>query len=137
MDLMSVAQELISQKLGSDIDSDAIAKGLKSLFGDENGGLDMSSIMASLGGSGDLTAALGSWLGSGENMPISAETVSSMFNSDQIAGFASNLGLDAGSATSLLADVIPGMVDASSNEGGLLDSLGGAEGALDMAKKFF
>lgn len=137
MDLMSVAQGLIGDKLGGDVSNDMIATALKSLFGDGSGGLDMSSIMSTIGGNGDLTAALGSWLGDGENMPISAQTVSSMFSSDQISGFASNLGLDAGSATSLLADVIPGIVDASSSEGGLLDSLGGTEGALDMAKKFF
>jgi len=137
MDIMSVAQQLISQKLGSDIDGDAITEGLQSLLGGESGGLDISNLVTSMGANGALGDILGSWLGDGENMPIDVNTITEMFSGDQIANFASKLGLDDGSASSLLAEVVPNMVDQSSSGGSLLDSIGGLEGAFSMAKKFF
>jgi len=137
MDIISIAQQLISQKLGSDIDSDAITSGLQSLFGGNNGSIDISNLVSSMSSNGALGDILGSWLGDGENMPIDANSVSEMFSGDQLAGFASKLGLDSESASSLLADVVPNVVDQSSSGGSLLDSIGGLEGALSMAKKFF
>jgi len=137
MDMMSIAQQLIGEKLGSDVNSDAIANGLQSLLGGESGGLDISSLISSMSGSGALSDVLGSWLGDGENAPIDAGAISEMFSGDQLAGFASKLGLDGDTASSLLADVVPNMVDQSSSGGSLLDSVGGMEGALSMAKKFF
>ena len=137
MDLMNIAQQLISQKLGTNVDTNVIAGALESLLGGENGNLDISSLVSSMGASGALGSTLSSWLGDGENMPIDTNAVSSMFDSEQLSGFASKLGIDTNSASSLLADVIPNIVDKSSSSGSLLDSLGGAEGALSMAKKFF
>ena len=137
MDLMNIAQELITQKLGSKVDSDMIASGIKSLLGGDSGNLDLSSLMAGLGQNGALIAVVGSWLGDGKNESISPSAISDLFGSDNVAGFASKLGMDTDSASSLLADVVPEMVDKSSSGGSLLDSVGGLDNALDMAKKFF
>lgn len=137
MDLMSIAQQLISQKLGDSVDSDTITSGLQSLLGGENGDLDIASLVAGMSQNGALLGALGSWLGDGENASIDTNAISDMFGSDKVAGFASKLGLDSDSASSLLADVVPNMVDQSSSGGSLLDSVGGLDGAFDMAKKFF
>ncbi len=134
MDMMSIAQQLISQKLGSDVNSDAIAAGLQSLLGGE---LDISTLISSMSSNGALGDILGSWLGDGDNMSIDTNSIKEMFSADQLTGFASKLGLDNDSASSLLADVVPNMVDKSSSGGSLLDSVGGLEGALSMAKKFF
>jgi uncharacterized protein YidB (DUF937 family) len=137
MDLMNIAQQLISQKLGDNVDTNAVSNGLQSLFGGSEGGFDISNLVSSMSQNGGLAEVVGSWLGDGENMPIDSNTVSELFNSDQIGAFASQLGLDSSDASSLLADVVPNIVDQSSSGGNLLDSIGGIDGAMDFAKKFF
>jgi uncharacterized protein YidB (DUF937 family) len=137
MDLMNIAQQLISQKLGDNVDTNAVSNGLQSLFGSSEGGFDIGNLVSSMSQNGGLAEVVGSWLGDGENMPIDSNTVSELFNSDQIGAFASQLGLDSSDASSLLADVVPNIVDQSSSGGNLLDSIGGIDGAMDFAKKFF
>jgi len=51
--------------------------------------------------------------------------------------FAAKLSIDEESATSLISEVVPNIVDSSSSAGSLLDSIGGIEGAMGMLKKFF
>ena len=87
--------------------------------------------------SGELSNVLSSWLGDGANQAISADTISSLFSSDQLAAFAEKAGVDASSAASGLADVIPEIMDKSSSGGSLLDMAGGAEGLLGAAKSLF
>ncbi len=137
MDLMNIAQQLISQKLGDNVDSDAVSNGLQALLGGQNGGLDIGSLVSSMSQNGGLAEVVGSWLGDGDNMPIDSNTVTELFSSDKIGAFASQLGIDSSNASELLADVVPNMVDQSSSGGNLLDSIGGIDGALDFAKKFF
>jgi uncharacterized protein YidB (DUF937 family) len=137
MDLMNLAQQLISQKLGDNVDSNTVSNGIQALFGGSEGGFDISNLVSSMSQDGGLAEVVGSWLGDGDNMPIDSDTVTKMFNSDQIGAFASQLGLDSSDASSLLADVVPNIVDQSSSGGNLLDSIGGIDGAMDFAKKFF
>ena len=137
MDLMSLAQQLITQKLGDNTNTDAISSAIQGLFSNENGDFDISSIVASLSQNGGLASIVSSWLGDGENMPIDADTIASLFGNDKIADFASKLGVDSSSATSLLSDVVPNLVDQASSGENMLDSVGGLDGAFDLAKKFF
>ena len=137
MDLMGIAQQLISKQLGDNVSSDTVQNAIQGLLGGGNGGLDISSIVSNMSQNGGMGEMLSSWLGDGENMPIDASTISSIFGNDKIADFASKLGVDSDNASSLLSDVVPNMVDQSSSGGSLLDSVGGLDGALDLAKKFF
>ena len=145
MDLGSILQMGVSaiQNNSDDattgLDSDALSSALGSLMGDGES-LDMGSLMGALtsGGLGDMAS---SWLGDGENSPISADAITSLFGSEKVAAFASELGLSEESATGALADALPNMVD-SASEGGslasnLLDQVGGVSGLMGMAKKFF
>lgn len=91
---------------------------------------------------GGLADVVGSWIGSGENSPISADQITSLLGSDKISQFASQLGLSQESATSALADALPQVVDQATNEdsslmGDLLAQVGGAEGAMKMVGKLF
>ena len=126
MDFMSIGKEL----LGGEGD---ITSALSGLIGD--GGLD--GIMSSMKDNPQFADMASSWLGDGENLPISTDDLSSLFDSEQIASFASNLGIDSSDAMSKLSEILPSFVDNSSSAGSLLDSIGGLDGAMDMAKKFF
>jgi uncharacterized protein YidB (DUF937 family) len=128
MDFMSIASDL----LGSDSKGD-IAGALSGLMGE--GGLD--SIVNSMKDKPELASMVSSWLGDGENMPISTDELGSLFDSDQISSFASNLGVDSSDAMSKLSELLPSFIDKSSAGGSLLDNIGGLDDAMDMAKKFF
>ncbi len=66
------------------------------------------------GGLGD---AVQSWLGSGENMPISAEQLSSVFGSDKIAEIAQQAGVSTDDISGQLADLLPQAVDKLTPDG--------------------
>lgn len=59
-------------------------------------------------GMGDV---LGSWVGGGQNEPISGDQLTNVLGSDALSGIAAKLGLNPGEAADQLAQVLPGMVD--------------------------
>ena len=52
-----------------------------------------------------------SWVGTGENMPVSSEQVSQALGGDAIAGLAQKLGMDKGQVAGGLAGLLPQVVD--------------------------
>jgi uncharacterized protein YidB (DUF937 family) len=145
MDMSTILQAGISAIQGnsddttSDLDGGLLSGALEKLVG-EGEGLDLSSMVDNLqeGGLGELAS---SWLGDGENAAIDPEEVTSLFGEEKVAEFASELGLDMESAKGAIADALPQMVDNASDGGSLvsslLDHVGGVEGVIDLAKKFF
>jgi len=113
--------------------------------------LDIASIIGALGGSGgfsitDIIAKmqqgglgdiLQSWMGDGNNLPISAEQVTGLFGSDNVSNFASQLGVSESEAVGGLQDALPQIVDKASAGNELLDSIGGLDGVMGMAGKLF
>jgi uncharacterized protein YidB (DUF937 family) len=145
MNLLKVGATLIqndSDKATSGLDIGDITTALSGLLGNSSGsGLDLSSIMSGLAQSG-LSDTVGSWLGSGQNAPISPNEVSNLLGEDKVAQFASQLGISKESAAGALAGILPEMVDkATQNEGSAVDDLlsqvGGAGNALNMLGKMF
>jgi uncharacterized protein YidB (DUF937 family) len=72
-----------------------------------------------------------SWIGSGENQPLSAEHIQAALGSDQLQQLAAQTGLSHGEAASGLADLLPQVIDKLSPGGSLPE--GG--GAMDLLKK--
>ena len=73
-----------------------------------------------LGGLGGLTEKfnqagmgemLGSWIGKGENLPISADQIASVLGSGAIGNIASQLGIDPSQASAQLSQMLPGLID--------------------------
>jgi uncharacterized protein YidB (DUF937 family) len=71
------------------------------------------------GGLGQLTA---SWVGTGENLPISADQLQSVLGSDMVAQFAQSLGLSQGDAANQLSSLLPQVVDRLTPNGQLPDA---------------
>ncbi len=138
MDILKMGAELLGQKLGDQggaAGTDAIQSALASVLGGGEGGLDIGSLVSGLQ-QGGLAELAGSWLGDGENAPISASQLRDVLGSDKIGQLASQLGSDEDSILSGLQDAIPQMVDKSSSGGSLLDAVGGLGGVADLAKGF-
>ncbi len=128
MDLLKMGQELLGDKLG---DAGGIMDALSGLTSGE--GLDIGGITDKLkeGGLGDQVS---SWLGDGENTPVSAEQLTDALGADKMGEMASKLGVDAGSAAETLSQAMPSLFDKMSSGGSLLESVTGGGNPLDMAK---
>ena len=146
MDLMKMGQQLLADKLG-----DKAGGAMDALSGLTGGNLDMGSLMGKLK-DGGLGGQVDSWMGDGENEPVSAEQMKSALSEEELAAAAEKMGCDTDTAAQQLSDAIPGLADKMSGGGSMLDpsalaeklgagglgeKLGGASGLLDMAKGLF
>jgi uncharacterized protein YidB (DUF937 family) len=59
-------------------------------------------------GLGDIVS---SWVGNGENLPISAEQLTSVLGNDTLSGLASQFGVNTNDLAGQLSSVLPGIVD--------------------------
>lgn len=66
------------------------------------------------GGLGDV---IGSWIGRGQNLPISADQLSQVLGSDAISQIAAQLGVSHGEAAQQLSQVLPEAVDRLTPQG--------------------
>jgi uncharacterized protein YidB (DUF937 family) len=146
IDLVKTGAQLIQNNnddATTGLDTGNIAGALVSMLGNnEEGGLDLSTLVSGLANSsesGGLTDIVNSWVGSGENAAISADQVTALLGDEKISEFASQLGISEESAQGALADALPQIVDQATNQeegnsmlGGLLNQVGGVEGAMNM-----
>ncbi|ODU98898.1 MAG: hypothetical protein ABT20_17980 [Rubrivivax sp. SCN 70-15] len=96
-----------------------------------NGGLQDLVAKFEQGGLGHL---IGSWIGSGQNLPISADQLHQVLGSETIAGLAQQLGLSHGDVAAQLSQLLPQVVDKLTPQGavpqGGLGEIGSLLGAL-------
>lgn len=74
----------------------------------QNGGVGGLVEKFQAGGLADVVA---SWVGTGENLPISAEQIQSVLGNEQVAGLAQSLGIDTAQLAQQLAEQLPQLVD--------------------------
>lgn len=76
---------------------------------------------------------VGSWVSTGQNLPISAEQIQSVLGSAQVQALAAKAGIDPQMASAAIAQILPHLVDKATPDGRIPS--GG--GLLDMAMRFF
>jgi uncharacterized protein YidB (DUF937 family) len=119
--------------LGGLLGKDGQHKGLVQAILDSPGGL--GGLLGRLQ-SGGLAGAVGSWIGTGANQPVTGEQVHAALPSDLVSQLAGRAGLDSAQVSSGLAQVLPNLVDKLTPSGslpqgnGLQDALGGLLGSL-------
>lgn len=136
MDLLQTGAQLLSEKLGLQLDPDTVASALSGLLGDGQGNIDLAGLASKMASSGELGSIVSSWLGDGANSGISADSILGLLGEGQVSDFASKLGTDTGTAATGLADVLPQLMDNASSGGSLLDAAGGLGGLMGAAKSF-
>lgn len=83
------------------------------------------------GGMGDV---VNSWVGTGQNMPVSADQISNVLGGDMIANLAKQLGMNQGDIAGQLSQMLPGMVDKLTPNGQIPQGdIGGMGGLGDIA----
>jgi len=143
-DLLKIGASMIqndSQESTTNLSTDLISSALGSLLGSKDGGIDLSSILGNLS-NGNLGEVVASWIGNGENKPIDPEATTELLGEDRIEEFAQKLGVDVETAKNSLSEVLPNLVDKATNEDSslasdLLEKVGGVDGLMDLAGKFF
>jgi uncharacterized protein YidB (DUF937 family) len=66
--------------------------------------------------------AVSSWIGTGENMPVSGEAIVNALGSDKVQQIADKLGISSSQASNSLAALLPGMIDKLTPGGKLPES---------------
>jgi uncharacterized protein YidB (DUF937 family) len=112
---------------------DTIVSSLQELATDSGGKLDLGGIVSNLNAQGLMDIA-DSWLGNGENAPISADAVKNLLGKEKLSQIAAKLDLDEASVANGVTEALPEIIDKSSRDGSLLDV---ADDLLGSFKKFF
>lgn len=60
---------------------------------------------------------IGSWVGTGANQPISPDTLQNVLGSDTVTSLANKAGVDPSTASNLLAQVLPHLVNHATPDG--------------------
>jgi uncharacterized protein YidB (DUF937 family) len=148
-DIVKMGTEMFQNKLGDQaegVDSSSVTDALSGLLSNESGDFDLGSIVSNAMSGDGIGSIVSSWLGDGENEAIDAGGLTSLFGEEKISEFASKLGVDTDTAMSGLSDVIPNMIDKSSEGGNMIGSLlgnvmdsagGSAGGIMGMIMKLF
>jgi uncharacterized protein YidB (DUF937 family) len=112
---------------------DTIVSSLQELITDSGGKLDLGGIVSNLNAQGLMNIA-SSWLGNGENAPISTDAVKNLFGGEKLSQIAAKLDLDEDSVANGVTEALPEIIDKSSRDGSLSDM---ADDLLGSFKKFF
>jgi len=120
--IMGLLDSLIGAANGDSAGAGGIATVVTGLLA-QHGGLGGLVEKFQAGGLGE---AVQSWVGTGQNLPISAAQLQSVLGSEQVAAIAGKLGVDPQQAAELLSKFLPQTVDQLTPDG-QLPADGGAD----------
>ncbi|WP_175819689.1 MULTISPECIES: YidB family protein [unclassified Burkholderia] len=113
MGLLDIVGGLIGGQAGGNSQSALITTALE-FINNQPGGLNGLIEKFKAGGAGEV---IGSWVGTGENQPISPDTLQNVLGSDIVGSLASKVGIDPSQASSILAQVLPHVVNGATPNG--------------------
>jgi len=127
---MGLVDNLENQALGSLLggSSSPLASGLLQMIQNQPGGLQ--GLVQAFHEKG-LGAVASSWVGTGQNMPISADQIHQVMGSDMVKGLAAKAGISPDMAGGAIAALLPMIVDKLTPNGqmpahnSLMDTVGG------------
>ena len=129
MNLIDMAAKLFINKIGSNLDVASVAPALTQLLPTSNGELDIGNLVGMFKSQG-LASMASSWLGDGANSGIDASQIMSTLGQSKVSQFASQLGIGEQEAAGGLSDMIPDLIDKTSEGGNLLKAGAGMLGKL-------
>ncbi|KVA15187.1 hypothetical protein WI73_23755 [Burkholderia ubonensis] len=113
MGLLDIVGGLLGGQAGGNSQSALLSAALE-FINNQPGGLNGLIEKFKAGGAGDI---IGSWVGTGENQPISGDTLQNVLGSDAIGALASKFGVDPAQASGILAQVLPHVVNHATPNG--------------------
>lgn len=76
-----------------------------------------------------------SWIGNGQNMPITGDHIGQVFGADQVQQVAQQLGVDATKASNLIAGILPTVIDKLTPHGQMVNNDQAQQGLASMISK--
>ena len=121
---MGLLDNLSNAVSGGDSPSSSLTGHVLDMIKNHPGGI--SGLIQSFQSNG-MGSIVSSWIGTGQNLPVSGDQVESALGSDKIANLAAKAGISPDQAKSALSQLLPQMVDKLSPngqlpQGGLLES---------------
>ena len=116
---MGLLDSLLGGSLGQ-IEAAAMPALISAVLGETNLG-DLQGLANQLQ-QGGLGNQVQSWLGSGANLPVSADQLRAALGSDQVRQLAQHFGVSPDAALQLLSEHLPGAIDQASPNGALPSS---------------
>lgn len=107
MGLLDTLLGAVAGKAATPGAADPIAGAISALL-TQNGGLQGLMGKFSQGGLGEVFS---SWVGMGENKPVSTTQIQGVLGNDQVQALAAKLGVDPAQASGFLAEYLPKIVD--------------------------
>jgi uncharacterized protein YidB (DUF937 family) len=109
-----------------------VLNGLLGLLSNDGGQGGLGGLLEKFqqGGLGEVAA---SWVGKGENLPVSAEQIQSVLGSDAVSSLAARFGVDPAQASELISQHLPGLVDRLTPDGQAPE--GGLGGLAELATR--
>ena len=111
---MGILDNLQSSTDGQSGNQNDLLGTVMNLIGGQSGGLNGLISQFSSNGLGDI---IGSWVGTGKNLPISGEQIQSVLGNDTVKNLASKIGMDSGALTTQLSNLLPNVVDKLTPDG--------------------
>ncbi|MEB5484642.1 YidB family protein [Burkholderia pseudomallei] len=111
MGLLDIVGGLIGGQGGN---QNALVSAALEFINNQPGGLNGLIEKFNAGGAGGI---IGSWIGTGENQPISPETLQNVLGSDTVGALAQKVGIDPQQASGILAQVLPHVVNGATPNG--------------------
>ncbi len=117
MGILDMLTSVMASKAASELETAVIPVVLSEVLGNGSEG-GLSAIVAKLqqAGFGDQVK---SWIGTGQNLPISAQQLQQVLGSDLVKQLAARFGIPVDQLSTVLAQVLPAVVDQASPKGTL------------------
>lgn len=114
MGLLDMVGGMLGGQSGAGGNQGALIGTVLEFINNQPGGLNGLIEKFRQGGAGEV---IGSWVGNGENQPISPDTLQNVLGPDTVTNLANKAGIDPSIATGLLAQVLPHLVNHATPDG--------------------
>jgi uncharacterized protein YidB (DUF937 family) len=130
---MSFLEDIAGKELGSMLSSSSnpLASSVMQMINNQPGGL--SGLVQQFHDKG-LGSLVSSWVGTGQNLPISADQIQHVLGSDQVKELAAKAGISPEAASSHLAQLLPMLVDKLTPNGQVPETSSLLQSGLEMLK---
>ncbi len=130
---MSFLEDIAGKELGSMLSSSSnpLASTVMQMINNQPGGL--SGLVQQFHDKG-LGSLASSWVGTGQNLPISADQIQHVLGSDQVKELAAKVGISPEAASSHLAQLLPLVIDKLTPNGQLPQTSSLLQTGLDFLK---
>ncbi|QBC43980.1 YidB family protein [Iodobacter fluviatilis] len=128
---MGLIDQLAGQFLGGKELPDGLVQSLSGVL-EQQGGI---SGLVEKFQNGGLTDIVQSWVGNGENLPVSGEQIQAVLGSDAVSSVAEKLGVDPSDAAAKISEYLPQLINQLTPNGEVPEGSGNLLSAgLDMLK---